>query len=125
MSAVAGKIKRLRTRSGLTQEQMAERIHLTLGAWQKIENGITRIDIERLTQIAEVLETSLADIINGDEGIFVHQEIGKNENIYNKEVTVNNHISDSERELFIKIIADKDKEIDFLRGLLNDKKSSN
>jgi len=120
MNAVASKIKKLRSSIGLTQEQMADRVHLSLKAWQKIENGITRLDLDRLNQIAEILEISLVDLINAD-GNYVHQEIHKNDNIYNKEVTINNPTSDSERELFHKIISDKDQEIAFLRMLLEKK----
>ncbi|PWG78732.1 helix-turn-helix domain-containing protein [Pararcticibacter amylolyticus] len=125
MNAVALRIKKIRSNIGLTQEQMADKINLSVKAWQKIENGITRLDLERLNQIAEILETSLVDLINADEGIYVHQEIDKNENIYNKEVNYHNNISDEERELYKKIIADKektiadkDKEIEFLKDLL-------
>lgn len=122
MNAIAAKIKKLRSNSGITQEQMAQRVNLSLRAWQKIENGSTKLDIERLNQIAEILETSLIDMINADESIYVHQEIAKNENIYNKEVTIHNAISESERDLFNKVIRDKDKEIEFLRSLLENKK---
>ena len=119
MNAVALKIKKIRTNMGLTQEQMAERVHLSLKAWQKIENGITRLDLDRLNQIAEILETSLVDLINADEGIYVH-EIKHNEGGFNsKEINIHQNSLDSERELYKQIIADKDKEIAFLRDLLN------
>ncbi len=121
MNAIGLRIKRLRSGIGYTQEQMAARINLSLRAWQKIEHGITKLDVERLNQIAKILETSVVDLINADEGTYVHQEIEKNENIYNKEVTYNNGISDAERDLYKKIIADKDQEIAFLRGALEKK----
>jgi len=118
MNAVALKIKKLRISSGITQDQMAERVHLSLKAWQKIENGVTRLDLDRLNQIAEILEISLVDLINSEEGIYIHQTNENNGNIYTKEVVIHNNITESERELFTKIIADKDQEITFLRGLL-------
>jgi transcriptional regulator with XRE-family HTH domain len=123
MNAVALKIKKLRSNIGLTQEQMADKVHLSVKAWQKIENGITKLDLDRLNQIAEILEISLVDLINSD-GSYVHQEIQQNENIYNKEVTINEGgVTNAERELFNKAIADKDKEIEFLRSMLQSKTS--
>ena len=122
MNAVALKIKRLRSNIGFTQEQMADKVHLSVKAWQNIENGITKLDLDRLNQIAEILETSLVDFINSDEGMYVHQEIIRNDNIYNKEVTINQNVSDAERELFHQVIADKNKEIEFLRSLVQGKK---
>ncbi|PWG81041.1 helix-turn-helix domain-containing protein [Pararcticibacter amylolyticus] len=132
MNAVALRIKKIRSNIGLTQEQMADKINLSVKAWQKIENGITRLDLERLNQIAEILDTSLVDLINADESIYVHQENENNGSIYNKEVTIQQSTSDEERELYKKVIeekekyianlektiADKDSTIEFLKGLL-------
>lgn len=110
-------IKKIRTVRGYKQEDMADKLHVNLKTYQNLENGKTKLDVERLTQVAEVLDVTIFDLLKPDE-IFVHQEIQSNENIYNKEVTINNDVSQSERKLFEKIIEDKDREIAFLRDLL-------
>ena len=126
MSAITTQIKKQRSARGLTQDQMAERLHLSTKAYQKIENGITKLDIERLNQIAEILEISLVDLINSDENIYIHSisenEIGFN----NKEVVINKGVSEDEKEVYQQLIttkdqliASKDKEIQLLRDLLN------
>jgi transcriptional regulator with XRE-family HTH domain len=110
-------IKKVRTVRGYRQQDMADKLNVNLKSYQNLENGIAKLDLERLTQVAEVLDVSIFDLLKPDE-VFVHQEIQANENIYNKEVTINNDISQSERKLFEKIIEDKDKEIAYLRDLL-------
>ncbi len=125
MGAIHNKIKRLREQSNLTQQEMADKLNMHLKTWQKVENGVTKLDIERLQLIADVLETTIEDLINVDDNVYINaikdNEVGFN----NSSVTIN-HKSEEEKNLYErliaekdKIIADKDKEIAYLRGLLD------
>lgn len=125
MGAIHNKIKKLREQSNLTQQEMADKMNMHLKTWQKVENGVTKLDIERLQLIANVLETTIEDLINVDDSVYINaikdNEVGFN----NSSVTIN-HKSEEEKNLYErliaekeKIIADKDKEIAFLRGLLD------
>ena len=125
MGAIHNKIKRLREQSNLTQQEMADKLNMHLKTWQKVENGVTKLDIERLQLIADVLETTIEDLINVDDSVYINaikdNEVGFN----NSSVTIN-HKSEEEKNLYErliaekdKIIADKDKEIAYLRGLLD------
>lgn len=124
MGAIHNKIKKFREQSGLTQQEMADKLNMHLKTWQKIENGVTKLDIERLQLIADVLETTIEDLINVDDSVYINaikdNEVGFN----NSSVTIN-HKSEEEKNLYErliaekdKIIADKDKEIAFLRELI-------
>lgn len=113
-------IKKHRTSKGLRQQDMADKLSMNLKSYQQLENGITKLDVERLNQISEILDVSIFDLLKS-EGIILNQEIETNENIYNSDVTINNDISQSERKLFEKMIEDKDREIAFLRDLLSKK----
>lgn len=127
MGAIHNKIKKLREQSDLTQQEMADKMNMHLKTWQKVENGITKLDIERLQLIADILETTIEDLINVEDSVYINairdNEVGFN----NSSVTIN-HKSEEEKNLYErliaekdKIIADKDKEILFLRGLLDTK----
>lgn len=120
MNSIAPNIKRRRVQMGLTQREMSERIHLSEKAWQNIENGITKLDIDRLSQIAEILETPLMDLINSQEGFYINQMTNESNQVgfSAREVIINNDVSEKERELFNRMLAEKDQEIAFLRGLL-------
>lgn len=56
-------IKRYRTRIGMTQEQMAERIKVSVTSVQNWENGKTGIRNDKLTVLAEVFNIPLSELI--------------------------------------------------------------
>ena len=58
-------LKRARISSGLTQTEMAERIGISVTAYQKIESGRTRILNTHFSKCAEVLGVSLSELVNG------------------------------------------------------------
>lgn len=125
MGAIHNKIKRLREQSDLTQQEMADKLNMHLKTWQKIENGVTKLDIERLQLIADVLETTIEDLINVDDSVYISAIKDNDVGFNNSSVTIN-HKSEEEKNLYErliaekdKIITDKDKEIAFLRRLLD------
>ena len=66
-AATLVKIKGLRKTRGLSQADMAQALHIALKTYQNIEGGITRIDIERLGQIAAVLDTTLHELLGAEK----------------------------------------------------------
>jgi transcriptional regulator with XRE-family HTH domain len=100
-------IKRHRTLKGLRQQDMADRLHINIRSYQSLENGETRLDLERLEQIAKELDTPLEELLRQD-GIFIHQEIKEAGsgtgpgNIYHQGI---------EKEVLDKLLASKDSEI--------------
>ena len=61
------KIKELRLENGLTQEELANRCELTKGFISQIENNLTSPSISTLTDILEVLGTTLGEFFNENE----------------------------------------------------------
>jgi transcriptional regulator with XRE-family HTH domain len=58
------KIKSLRLKSGMTQEQLANRIGVSAQSISKWENGISMPDISLLPFIAEVFGVSIDDLFD-------------------------------------------------------------
>ena len=58
-------LKRARISSGLTQTEMAEKIGISVTAYQKIESGRTKILNTNFSKCAEVLGVSLSELVNG------------------------------------------------------------
>lgn len=82
---ILGKIKRLRKERGLSQTDMAAALHIALKTYQNIEGGVTRIDIDRLEQIAEVLDAGLNDLLgNGDTDEHISRFINEEKELYHK-----------------------------------------
>lgn len=63
-------IREIREEKKLTQAMMAERLNIAEPTYAKIERGETRLDIDRIQKIANILEISIADLIPfGDDSI--------------------------------------------------------
>lgn len=127
MGAIHNKIKKLRSELEITQQQMADKMNMHLKTWQKIESGVTKLDIERLKLIAEVLDTTVEDLINVEDSIYIN-EIKNNDVGFNNSAITINHGTESEKELYERLISEKDKiieeknkEIVFYRNLLEKK----
>lgn len=63
---LGAKIKRLRQKSGLTQEQLAERIDIATRTLSGIETGENFLTADTLEKIVEVLDVSCADLFAFD-----------------------------------------------------------
>jgi len=84
-SDILGNIRRLRKDRRQSQADMAEALHIALKTYQNIEGGITRIDIDRLEQIAEVLETELPELLgNGEAKGHIERFINEEKELYHK-----------------------------------------
>lgn len=66
MSNIGKTIKKIRAEKGLTQEQLAEQLHVTRQAVSNWEQEKTQPDVETLTTMAEVLEVPVEELIYGD-----------------------------------------------------------
>ncbi|WKW46572.1 helix-turn-helix transcriptional regulator [Myroides sp. JBRI-B21084] len=61
------KLKKLRKQKKITQSDIAEKIGLSTRAYSKIENGETQLTVDRLTEILDILETSIIDFFKMEE----------------------------------------------------------
>jgi transcriptional regulator with XRE-family HTH domain len=63
MKHIGQNIRRLRHKSGMSQNQVAQGLKISIPAFSKIETGITDINIQRLNQISELFEVPITDIL--------------------------------------------------------------
>lgn len=61
---VAINIRRIRESKDYTQDYLAVKLNISQNAYSKIELGYTKITVERLFQIAQILEVDPVDLIN-------------------------------------------------------------
>ncbi|MCM1002831.1 MAG: helix-turn-helix domain-containing protein [Candidatus Gastranaerophilales bacterium] len=95
------KVKRLRKRRGLTQEQLAELIEISPRNFSNIELGITFPKAETLEKILKALNTSTQELFANDH-IKTNEELIEKINIYIN--TIQNNTT--QLELVYKIIRD-------------------
>ena len=63
---VTEKIKSLRMNKGYSQEFMASKIGVSQRAYSKIENEETKLDIDKLLKISDILEVEPSELLNGE-----------------------------------------------------------
>ena len=65
------KIRKLREIKLWSQEEMAEKMNMSLNGYAKIERGETKLHLDKLEQIAHVLGIDIIELINsGERNIF-------------------------------------------------------
>lgn len=79
---IGNKIKRLRVKNGLTQEELADRCELSKGFISQIERDLASPSISTLSDLLQCLGTDLKDFFNDavDEDV-----VFKNEDVFVKE----------------------------------------
>lgn len=59
MKSLIEKIKAIRTKKGYSHEYMGHMLNISQVAYSKIEKGETKLSVDRLYKIAEILEVSI------------------------------------------------------------------
>jgi serine-type D-Ala-D-Ala carboxypeptidase/endopeptidase len=67
MSPLQEVLRRERRRTGLTQEELAERAGVAVTTVSRIEEGVTAPRIPTLRKIAQALELQVRDLLEEDE----------------------------------------------------------
>jgi len=61
------RLKELRQKKDITQEDLAEKMDLSVAYISRVERGTTAINLKRLTQMCALLEVSEGEILQGAE----------------------------------------------------------
>ncbi len=64
-SIIGKRIKEARKKKGLTQEKLVEYMDVSIAYLSKVETGKIHINLERLSQICNILEVTEGEILNG------------------------------------------------------------
>lgn len=60
---VVRQLKFWRRKRGLSQMMMAEALHVSLKTYQNLENASTKMDLERLMQVAGILNVDIRNLL--------------------------------------------------------------
>ncbi|MBF0784286.1 XRE family transcriptional regulator [Muribacter muris] len=72
MSELNQKIKILREINQWSQEEMAEKMNMSLNSYARLERGETKLNIEKLEQIANVFNMDIFEFMQpGNKGFYV------------------------------------------------------
>jgi transcriptional regulator with XRE-family HTH domain len=79
MTAIGDSIRKIRDIKGYSQEYVAQKLNMSQNNYGRIELGKVKLDVDRLKEIATVLEVDPMDIMNFDER-YVFNSISQNQN---------------------------------------------
>ena len=118
------KIRMMRELRQLSQEDMAEKMNMSPSGYAKIERGETRLQYDKLVQIAQIFNVSLSDLVDNDKGvIFFMNENGNNTsaNYYSGDYSIMFEIEKLKLQLIHKdeLLGQKEKELEMLRKMIS------
>lgn len=65
-------IRTMREINQLTQEQVAERLGMSINGYSKIERGKTKLSIDKLEQLAELFNVNVSELYSAKEKGFLY-----------------------------------------------------
>lgn len=101
---IGEKLRLLRKLKGYTQETMAGKLHMERRSYANLENNVTKIDMERMAQIAEVYGIELEELLAFDENKIFEKCFNKNIESFYLVEEFKSTTSIEEREFFIQQI---------------------
>lgn len=63
MKKQAERLRLIRVSKGMSQENVAKSLEITVGAYSKIERGVTKLSLNRLADLAKIFDIELNDFI--------------------------------------------------------------
>ncbi|SDL89260.1 helix-turn-helix domain-containing protein [Chryseobacterium taihuense] len=123
MEIIIEKIKEYRKKKGFSHENMAEELHISQAAYSKIEKNETKLTVDRLYQIAEILEAPVYELLDVNPNNIYNQQnfydasVGYQDiqNLYQE----NKDKTDKIESLYEERLKDKDKMIEQLQDIIS------
>ncbi len=108
MNKTGFNIRKQRELKGYSQEYMADILNISQASYARIENEETKVTVERLYKIAEILNSSIIDFFDVDKVSIQNQ----NNNESGFGYVQNLHIEN--KEVYEKLLKSKDEQIQLL-----------
>lgn len=109
---IGTKIRFIREERKITQDLMANKLGISQTAYSKIESNQTQVTIDRLKEIAGILEVSETELINGSPiNQFNIEKIEKNF------AYIHNFV-ETQKELYERLLEEKDNYIKELKAII-------
>ena len=110
---VIKKIALTRLKKGFSYENMADELDITPAAYRKIETCETKLTVERLFRISEILKSPLTELLEIGNDVFQQTN---NESATGYQQKIENFYQES-KEVYEKLLQSKDEQIALLKKL--------
>lgn len=71
MKNIASNVRNMRAYKGFTQDYIAEKLGISQNAYSKLELNYSKITLDRMFQLAEVLECDISDLFIVEPGLTI------------------------------------------------------
>lgn len=121
MNTTIGKrIRKYREEKSLSQEELAEKLHISRSTYQRIENGETNSWINHIENICTTLDVSMEDILKPEEGYVQMNNNNDSSNDNGSGViqnqTINYHTSEKLIEQYEERIKELKQQVEFWKN---------
>lgn len=122
MEHVLEKIKVIRKEKGYSHEYIAHELNISQVAYSKLEKNDTKLTVERLFKIAEILDVEIGELLDIKHGNQLNQTNNENSTGYLQQIEHFYQDSKEQNEKIIQLyearLLDKDKLINQLEKLI-------
>lgn len=108
-------IRKIREPKGFSQDYMASVLNISQASYARLENEDTKVTVERLYKIAEILDSNIIDFFDADR--LVIQTQNNNDGSFGNGYVQNLHIEN--KEAYEKLLKSKDEQIDLLKKMID------
>jgi transcriptional regulator with XRE-family HTH domain len=118
---IGEKIRKIRTIKGFSQDYVANLLNISQAAYSDIETNRSKVNFERIQEIANIFKLDVNDLIAFDENQVFNNTFNENSSGYFNFKKVINETFDKEREAYIDQIKSLKEEVLYLRKKLDEK----
>lgn len=123
MEKINDKVRFMRELKQWTQEEMAEKLNMSIDGYAKLERGLRRFDIPKLERVAAVLGVDLLELLSVNDKsvvcVITEQSYNNHNNNYGDEnLSLKIEKLELQLEHAQELLRQKEKEIVLLRQLL-------
>ena len=98
------KIKEIREKADYSQDEMAEKMHISQSTYARFELQTTKIDLQRIEAFAKAINMAPIDVITFPDRYINVVDIGREINRTEPEVIVQIKVTQSKRDAILKTI---------------------
>lgn len=117
MEKIINRIKEIRKEKGISHEAMAFDLGISQVAYSKLEKNETKLNVDRLYKIAEILDTKVSELLGLEINKIYQQEFKDNSQNY-QEIQ---NLYQENKDVYLELIKSKDEQIALLREMLDKK----
>lgn len=118
---IGQKIRKVRVLRGFSQDYVSKLLNISQAAYSDIENNKSKVNFEKIQEIANIFDVDINDLISFDENQVFNNTFSENSNGYFNVKKVIAETFDKEREAYIDQIKSLKEEVLYLRKKFDEK----